>query len=236
MTKGSPAGVQHAPGTGLTYCRQCKPGSCSGRTALSRGPLTPCSRSTSHRMPGRTQPNAFSKSTKHMWTGWTNSPAESIELVQCSTARTKNALLLLDLRFDYHLISPLPSSSNRLSQGGWGVWSPDSWKHTLWSPFFWIEGPPPQSACPEATRCCRAMSTKTAPQHSETWGTQGGSSTEELLNYLSDFGLSDEWIPSTAQQYPQSRSTAPHLHFKQCWWRTASPSWGARWFARIKEM
>ena len=88
------------------------------RTALSRGPLTPYSRSTSHRMPGGTQPNAFSKSTKHMWTGWTNSPAESIELVQCSTARTKNALFLLDRRFDYHLNSPLPSSSNRLSQGG----------------------------------------------------------------------------------------------------------------------
>ncbi|KAI3363512.1 hypothetical protein L3Q82_012110, partial [Scortum barcoo] len=27
-----PAGVQHALGTGLTYCRQCEPSSCSGRT------------------------------------------------------------------------------------------------------------------------------------------------------------------------------------------------------------
>ncbi|KAI3359945.1 hypothetical protein L3Q82_014300 [Scortum barcoo] len=32
VTKGSPAGVQHALGTGLTYCRQCEPSSCSGRT------------------------------------------------------------------------------------------------------------------------------------------------------------------------------------------------------------
>ena len=36
MTKGSPAGVQHAPGTGLTYCRQCEPDSCSGRTGTVR--------------------------------------------------------------------------------------------------------------------------------------------------------------------------------------------------------
>ncbi|KAI3362477.1 hypothetical protein L3Q82_012762 [Scortum barcoo] len=32
MLKGNPAGVQHALGTGLTYCRQCEPSSCSGRT------------------------------------------------------------------------------------------------------------------------------------------------------------------------------------------------------------
>ncbi|KAI3363092.1 hypothetical protein L3Q82_011535 [Scortum barcoo] len=32
VTKGSPAGVQHALGTGLTYCRQCEPSSCSSHT------------------------------------------------------------------------------------------------------------------------------------------------------------------------------------------------------------
>ncbi|KAI3359852.1 hypothetical protein L3Q82_014195 [Scortum barcoo] len=32
VTKGSPAGVQHALGTGLTYCLQCEPSSCSGCT------------------------------------------------------------------------------------------------------------------------------------------------------------------------------------------------------------
>ncbi|KAI3367328.1 hypothetical protein L3Q82_008374 [Scortum barcoo] len=39
VTKGNPAGVQHALGTGLTYCRQCEPSSCSGRTETEQ-PLT----------------------------------------------------------------------------------------------------------------------------------------------------------------------------------------------------
>ncbi len=43
------------------------------RTALSKGPRTPYSRSTLHRIPRGTQSNAFSKSTKHMWIGWANS-------------------------------------------------------------------------------------------------------------------------------------------------------------------
>ena len=45
------------------------------------------------------------------WLGklpWTfEHPAEGIELVQCSTARTKTALFLLDPRFDYRPNSPL---------------------------------------------------------------------------------------------------------------------------------
>uniref|UniRef100_A0A7N5ZRU3 TNFR-Cys domain-containing protein n=1 Tax=Anabas testudineus TaxID=64144 RepID=A0A7N5ZRU3_ANATE len=59
--------IQHAPGTSLTYCRQCKPSSCSGHTRT-EWPLTkgPESRSTSHRMPQETRSNAFSKSKKHM--------------------------------------------------------------------------------------------------------------------------------------------------------------------------
>ena len=96
------------------------------------------------------------------------------------------------------------SPSSSLSQGDWGVWSPDSW-NTPSSPPFWIEAPPshstsPESLSPTATRCCRDVSAKTAPQHPETWGTQAGShppryfATEELPNYLSDFGLGDEWI------------------------------------------
>uniref|UniRef100_A0A672ZKV5 Aldehyde dehydrogenase family 16 member A1-like n=1 Tax=Sphaeramia orbicularis TaxID=375764 RepID=A0A672ZKV5_9TELE len=39
------------------------------RTALNRGPRTPYSRSTPHRIPRGTRSNAFSRSTKHMWTG-----------------------------------------------------------------------------------------------------------------------------------------------------------------------
>ncbi|KAI3367910.1 hypothetical protein L3Q82_026737, partial [Scortum barcoo] len=118
VTKGSPAGVQHVLGTDLTYYRQCEPSSCSGRTetetALSKGPRTPYSRSTPHRIPRGTRSNAFSRSTKHMWTGWANShkPSstllESIELVQCSTTGTKTALLfLLNPRVDYRPNSPL---------------------------------------------------------------------------------------------------------------------------------
>ncbi|KAI3359540.1 hypothetical protein L3Q82_013939 [Scortum barcoo] len=42
VTKGSPAGVQHVLGTGLTYCRQCRTKlllrSYRDRTALSKGP------------------------------------------------------------------------------------------------------------------------------------------------------------------------------------------------------
>ncbi|PWA19134.1 hypothetical protein CCH79_00019905 [Gambusia affinis] len=43
------------------------------------------------------------QSTKHMWTGWANSqnppgPAEGVELVQCSTTRTRTTLLFLNPR------------------------------------------------------------------------------------------------------------------------------------------
>ncbi len=53
------------------------------RTALSKGPRTPYSRITLHRMPRGTQSNAFSKSTKHMWIGWANShePSSTLERV-----------------------------------------------------------------------------------------------------------------------------------------------------------
>ncbi|KAK3506805.1 hypothetical protein QTP70_028364 [Hemibagrus guttatus] len=50
------------------------------RTALNRGPRTPYSQSTSHRMPRGTRSKAFSKSTKHMWTGWANSHEPSSTL------------------------------------------------------------------------------------------------------------------------------------------------------------
>ncbi len=39
-------------------------------------------------------------------------------------------------------------------------------------------------------------------------------------------------IPSTVRRHPQLRSTAAHLHCKQHWWGTASPSWSAGRFAR----
>ena len=50
------------------------------RTALNRGPLTPYFQRTSHRMPRGTRSNVFSKSTKHMWTGWANSHETSSTL------------------------------------------------------------------------------------------------------------------------------------------------------------
>lgn len=57
----------HALETGLTCCWQCDPSSYSNHTEINRGPRT------SHRLPWGTLPNTFSKSTKHMWTGWANS-------------------------------------------------------------------------------------------------------------------------------------------------------------------
>merc|ERR1712035_210459 len=53
------------------------------RTARSRGPPTPYSRSIPHRMPRGTRSNAFSRSTKHMWTGWANSHEPRIQEEQC---------------------------------------------------------------------------------------------------------------------------------------------------------
>ncbi|KAI3369579.1 hypothetical protein L3Q82_024392 [Scortum barcoo] len=50
------------------------------RTALSKGPRTPYSRSTPHRIPRGTRSNAFSRSTKHMWTGWANSHNNNMNL------------------------------------------------------------------------------------------------------------------------------------------------------------
>ncbi|KAI3374598.1 hypothetical protein L3Q82_021178 [Scortum barcoo] len=84
VTKGNPAGVQHALGTGLTYCLAMRTKlllrSYRDRTALSKGPQTPYSRSTPHRIPRGTRSNAFSRSTKHMWTGWANSHKPSSTL------------------------------------------------------------------------------------------------------------------------------------------------------------
>ncbi|KAI3356597.1 hypothetical protein L3Q82_017801 [Scortum barcoo] len=78
LTKGSPAGVQNELGTGLTYCQKCEPSSCSGHTEteqpLAKGPGPHTSGTLSHRIPrGTWLVNAFSRSTKHLWTGWANS-------------------------------------------------------------------------------------------------------------------------------------------------------------------
>ena len=88
-----------------------------------------------------------------------------------------------------------------------------------------IRSPPPRSASPEALyptamQCCRDVSVKTAPQHPETWGTQGSHPPPVPC------------IPSTTRQCLQSRSTAPLLHHKQCWWRTASPFLRRRMFCQ----
>lgn len=71
VTKGSPAGVQHAPEPGLTYWQPGEPSSCSGRTEnkqpLANGPL----RHTGGAPRQHTQrdtDDAFSSPTKHMLT------------------------------------------------------------------------------------------------------------------------------------------------------------------------
>ncbi|MEQ2253549.1 hypothetical protein ILYODFUR_033382 [Ilyodon furcidens] len=50
------------------------------RMAPSKGPPIPYSWSTPHRGPRETQSNAFSRSTKHLWTGWANSHEPSSTL------------------------------------------------------------------------------------------------------------------------------------------------------------
>ncbi|KAI3360207.1 hypothetical protein L3Q82_014518 [Scortum barcoo] len=122
-----------ALGTGQTYCWHCKPSSCSGRTetqqplAKAPGPHTYCTWSTPHRIPRGTRSNAFSRSTKHMWTGWANShkpsskhPAEGIERWS-SVPRPgrKTTLFLLNPRVrDYRLNSLLQYPGVRPSRGG----------------------------------------------------------------------------------------------------------------------
>ncbi|MED6236688.1 hypothetical protein ATANTOWER_012819 [Ataeniobius toweri] len=80
--------------------------------APNKGPPTPYSWSNPHRAPQGTQLNAFSRSTKHVdqlgkLPRTLEYPAEGVELVQCSMARTKTTLLLLKPRFDYRPDSPL---------------------------------------------------------------------------------------------------------------------------------
>ncbi|MEQ2227436.1 hypothetical protein ILYODFUR_037711 [Ilyodon furcidens] len=77
------------------------------RMAANKGPPTPYSWSTPHRAPRGTQSNAFSRYTKHMWTGWTKLPltleypVEGEALVHCSTVGVKTTLLLLKPGCDY---------------------------------------------------------------------------------------------------------------------------------------
>ncbi len=105
MTKGSPARVQHAPGTGLTYCRKCYPSSCSGdRTALNRATYTP-------RAPHTVKRLLQVHKTHVDWSGKLprilEHPSEGIELVQFSRARTKTALFLLNQKLYHRLDAPL---------------------------------------------------------------------------------------------------------------------------------
>ncbi|MEQ2242698.1 hypothetical protein ILYODFUR_038706, partial [Ilyodon furcidens] len=66
------------------------------RMATGKGPLIVYSWSTPYRAPCRTQLNAFSRSTKHMWICWENSHEPS-----------KTTQLLLKQRFDYRQDCPL---------------------------------------------------------------------------------------------------------------------------------
>ncbi|KAI3375865.1 hypothetical protein L3Q82_004145 [Scortum barcoo] len=102
VTKGNPAGVQHALGTGLTYCLTMRTklllGRTETRTALSKGSRTPYSWSTPteyHEGHGR-MPSPDPQSTCGL-VGQTpinpQAPCGGIELVQCSTTRTKNRIV-----------------------------------------------------------------------------------------------------------------------------------------------
>ncbi len=110
--KGQPCRSPSCTGNNLTYCRQCEPSSCSGRTGqpLATDPILP------EHLPQddardrvecllqihKTHVDWFCKlpcTLQH--------PGKGIELVQCSTTRTKTALFLLNPRFYYRPNSPL---------------------------------------------------------------------------------------------------------------------------------
>ena len=176
MTKDSPAGVQHALGTGLTHCRQCKTSSCYVCTGtiqpLAEGlqPCTPGAPPTEcheghGRMPSPGPQNTcglvgqIPMNPRAPCGGYRAGP------VFCGPDENRIVPPESEVRLSAEFSSPVPW--NRLSQGGWGVWSPDSW-NTPSGPPFWIGGPPPWSASPEALspttkRCCREVSTKTSP-------------------------------------------------------------------------
>ncbi len=118
MTKGSPAGVQHALGTSLTYCRQCEPSSCSGRTGtgqpLATGPGPHTLRAPPQDDVRDTVECLLQIYKTHVdWLGKLSCtlqhPGKGIELVQCATTGTKTALFLLNPRFYYRPYSPLTS-------------------------------------------------------------------------------------------------------------------------------
>lgn len=80
MTMSSLAEVQHAPGTGLTDCMQCKPGSCSDYTET-RQPLAESPGSHTSRAPHKAPPVCFCTFILGK------------ELVQCFTTGTKTVPL-----------------------------------------------------------------------------------------------------------------------------------------------
>jgi len=144
------------------------------RTAPIKGSSTPYSRSTPHRTPRGTQSNAFSKSIKNTCRVVGEvpcslyDPAEGVELVHCSTARTKTTLLLLNPKFDYPADFPLQYLRIDLTREAEECDPPVGTRPLV--PLFKGEGggPPPRSAIPEAlslmsTRCYKSNVNQDSP-------------------------------------------------------------------------
>lgn len=109
---------------------------------------------------------------------------------------------------------------NRLSQGGWGVWSP-----IIETPFgspSWKEGPPTWSPSAEAlslttTLYCRGVSARCAPQHLDTsypllvpchWGAS------KLLQWL------QRQVQLQVTEEPTSESSASASSMCHCQWHS----------------
>lgn len=163
-----------------------------------------------------------------------DSSRQGVELVHCSLTRMKTVLFLRGATIARILLS----STLECSQ----VWSPDS-LNTPFCPTFWIEWAPcwsanPDALSPTAVQCCRGVSARMAPKHSETWGPLSWSHPFPVpfhcvASQLRQWLQLMRWInqPRTPPPLPPlwkvrqwDMAAAPHFHCKQCWWGTASPS------------
>ncbi|KAI3362769.1 hypothetical protein L3Q82_001823 [Scortum barcoo] len=216
VTKGSsPAGVQHVLGTGLTYCRQCEPSSCSGRTeteqplAKAPGPHTHGALPTEYHEGHGRMPSPDPQSTCGLVGQTPINPQapcmESIELVQCSTTGTKTALFLLNPRVDYRPNSPLqypgvdlPREAEKCDPPVLGTHSPvPLFKKRDHHPRF---ATPPRGTVPNLHAMLQRACQPRQPHNIQRLEVlradlihprRLATATEELANYLSDFGSGD---------------------------------------------
>ena len=140
-------------------------------TALSRGPptCTPRAPPTECHMGHGRMPSPSPQSTCGLVGANSHDPSSTLQRVQSWSSvprpgQKPHCSSWIRVWLSAEFSSPVPW--NRLSRS-WGVWSPNSW-NTPFGPPFWIGGPPPWSASPEALspttkRCCREVSTKTSP-------------------------------------------------------------------------